>query len=757
MLTLKFGRTVTDGPVEHDEAMLLSFDWVPDTQGGPALFLSFGGDFHIEGAITERWHLITEMSTASAVNTLIGGDFGFKVHVPGAEGAAFKAGIALEARPDALTGLSYDLSPLRGFGVQFGLIRIEASLTNDEALVQTTLRDAALTLAPKAFDNFLAKLIPGDGLRVGFDVALGRSNRRGSYIQGKVPTIGTGGARPTPPAPQPAPPGTPPALPPLPQGQSSGLGISIPIGKALGPVTIHNIRVGVDQGGSDAAPVYLAEVTTSASVRIGPVTTRVERFGLKLEISLPSATDARANLGFMNLEIAPRAPDGVALGVDVKGVVTGGGFLFHDRAQALYAGVLQLTIQERFTLKAFGLLATKLPDGSNGYSLIVFITADDFRPYPLGMDFRLTGIGGMIAINRTFDEAAMREGLKNNTLADLLFPRDPIRRAPEIIKSLATVFPARLGSYLFGPLAKIVWGRPVMVVFELAAILEFGERLRLIVLGRISAILPSQTNDLVRLNLDALGLIDFNERRVEVDAVLVDSRLARKFVLTGSAALRMNFGSGPGTAFAISVGGLNPHFAPPVGFPKLERITIALASGDNPRITCSAYIALTTNTLQFGAHASLYAARGRLQRRRRDRLRRADPAGLLPLPGRLPRLGAAQTRLAQPVQGRGRGFARRRAPAARERQGDVRDPVVRLLDSRRQDADCRRSPAAAAGGQRDRRADEPRSPTATRGARSCPPANARRWCCASSAPPRRDRRRCCTRSAGSRYGSRWCR
>ena len=137
--------------------MLLSFDWVPDTQGGPALFLSFGGEFHIEGAITERWHLITEMSTASAVNTLIGGDFGFKVSVPDAEGAAFKRGIALEARPDVLTGLSYDLSPLRGFGVQFGLIRIEASLTKDEALVQTTLRDAALTLAPKAFDNFLGE------------------------------------------------------------------------------------------------------------------------------------------------------------------------------------------------------------------------------------------------------------------------------------------------------------------------------------------------------------------------------------------------------------------------------------------------------------------------------------------------------------------------------------------------------------------------------------------------------------------------
>jgi hypothetical protein len=42
--------------------------------------------------------------------------------------------------------------------------------------------------------------------------------------------------------------------------------------------------------------------------------------------------------------------------------------------------------------------------------------------------------------------------------------------------------------------------------------------------------------------------------------------------------------------------------------PKLERITIALASGDNPRLTCEAYYAITPNTLQFGARAQLYAA-----------------------------------------------------------------------------------------------------------------------------------------------------
>ena len=50
-----------------------------------------------------------------------------------------------------------------------------------------------------------------------------------------------------------------------------------------------------------------------------------------------------------------------------------------------------------------------MPDGSKGYSLIVFITVEFSRAYPLGMGLT-SGHGGMVAINRTFDEDAMREG-----------------------------------------------------------------------------------------------------------------------------------------------------------------------------------------------------------------------------------------------------------------------------------------------------------------------------------------------------------
>jgi hypothetical protein len=105
-----------------------------------------------------------------------------------------------------------------------------------------------------------------------------------------------------------------------------------------------------------------------------------------------------------------------------------------------------------------------------------------------------------------------------------------------------------------------------------------------------------------------MGVLDFDQGTASVDGVLVDSRLVHKFALTGAMAMRARWSSGPGSGFVLAVGGFNPRFAPPAGVPPLARVAIALSSGDNPRLTCEAYFALTANTVQFGARAALYAA-----------------------------------------------------------------------------------------------------------------------------------------------------
>jgi len=70
--------------------------------------------------------------------------------------------------------------------------------------------------------------------------------------------------------------------------------------------------------------------------------------------------------------------------------------------------------------------------------------------------------------------------------------------------------------------------------------------------------------------------------------------------------VRLSWGDNP--SFILSLGGVNPHFQPPPDFPTLQRLTIVLGEGDNPRLTCQAYLTVTSNTLQFGVNAELYAA-----------------------------------------------------------------------------------------------------------------------------------------------------
>ena len=46
----------------------------------------------------------------------------------------------------------------------------------------------------------------------------------------------------------------------------------------------------------------------------------------------------------------------------------------------------------------------------------------------------------------------------------------------------------------------------------------------------------------------------------------------------------------------------------PAGFPTVARLQLALTNGDNPKLICQAYFGITSNTVQFGADCSLYAA-----------------------------------------------------------------------------------------------------------------------------------------------------
>ena len=357
--------------------------------------------------------------------------------------------------------------------------------------------------------------------------------------------------------------------------------------------------IGIVVGASSNQELTL-EATVTGGLTLGPFAAQVDRIGAKL--ALEPKADNSGSLGSFDLGFGFRPPSGLGFVVDA-GPVIGGGYVFFDPDKQEYAGILELEFSGTFALKAIGLLTTKMPDGSEGFSMMLIITAE-FSPIQLGYGFTLNGVGGALGINRTMDTGVLTTGIHSGGLESLLFPPDPVAHATEVISNLRAAFPVAEGRFIFGPMAKIGWGASI-ITLELGILLELPMPIRLVLLGRLEMALPEAEDAIVVLQLDVLGIIDFGTGDITFDATLFDSRVV-DFPITGDLSLRANVGSSPN--FALSAGGFHPRFTPPPNFPpKMQRLGIIIASADNPRLILGSYFALTTNTAQVGASIDAYA------------------------------------------------------------------------------------------------------------------------------------------------------
>src|SRR5262249_7888947 len=130
------------------------------------------------------------------------------------------------------------------------------------------------------------------------------------------------------------------------------------------------------------------------------------------------------NLGPLNLDLGFKPPTGVGLAVDGGGF-KGGGFLRFEPELAQYSGSLELEFRDQLTVKAIGLLNTRLPNGQSGFSLLIVISSE-FTPIQLGFGFKLNGVGGLLGLNRTAKIDRLASGLRDNTLNNILFPTNVI-------------------------------------------------------------------------------------------------------------------------------------------------------------------------------------------------------------------------------------------------------------------------------------------------------------------------------------------
>ena len=139
-------------------------------------------------------------------------------------------------------------------------------------------------------DSFLASVLPGDGLDLHFDLGMRWSAEHGFSFEG-----------------------------------SASAELDLPVHMSIAGVRDQQAPRRASSVGLAASTL---EVSAGVGAKIGPVSAALDRVG-----ALASLAFQDGNLGPIDLDLGFKPPSGIGLSVDARGVVTGGGFLFHDAAQ----------------------------------------------------------------------------------------------------------------------------------------------------------------------------------------------------------------------------------------------------------------------------------------------------------------------------------------------------------------------------------------------------------------------------------------
>ncbi len=392
---------------------------------------------------------------------------------------------------------------------------------------------------------------------------------------------------------------------------AGGLGLTVPLGVPLGPVTLDRLAldVGVDPGDPSVLVRGRARVDLSGSLLALRAT--VEGIGVELLLGGGGPTPAPdVAVGFV-------PPSAVGLSLEEE-MISGGGFVAVEPDTGRYAGALGFDALG-VGIDALAVVDTRLPTPS-GFALFASLSAR-FPGVPLGFGFVLTGVGGILALHREVDGEALALGLRDGAVAALLFPEDPVRDAELLIGMLDAYFPLAPGNTIVGPVVEVGWGSPTIITAQLGVLISLPQGV-ITVLGSLSALLPDPAAPVLELNLDSLGVVDIPGGTVLVVASLFDSRLLGVIELSGDAGLYVSVVEDP--YFLMTVGGYHPGFRPPAHVPAVleapRRMRADVDVGSAVSAAITAYFAVTSNSVQFGGGFELdasadflgvtYAARG---------------------------------------------------------------------------------------------------------------------------------------------------
>jgi hypothetical protein len=458
--------------------------------------------------------------------------------------------------------------------LQIGTLAYGVEIAGDRAAFRLSVRKGKLVVALGDGDSFLRQL-PGGNIEVPFEIGLVADTADGVRFEG-----------------------------------GTGLKVNLPVSASLfGVFTVQFLELELK-----FQPKTTLELLGGFSLKLGPFGASIDRAGLLFD--LDKVNRGADSLGEL-VTFAP--PKGIGLVLDVAGVVKGGGYLFIDPQRGEYAGALELKFLT-FSVKALGLLSTKRPDGSEGWSLLLFV----FGQFSIHIAFGIfwTGLGGMIGLHHRSDVDALTAGMRTGALDDVLFPEDPVADAPRILNRYRTLFPVTENNFLIGPMLELSFSQPPIVYVRIGFIFDIRNALggdkpaaltRVVLLGQLLMQMPPKATGvpaILKLLVDIVGFYDADTEFLLIRARLRDSFVGiegfAKLDLAGELLLAIQFGDDPN--FVLSAGGFHPRYAGlPARIPRdLDRLRVSFGIGP-VKLSVEHYFAVTANSVQAGQKASLKA------------------------------------------------------------------------------------------------------------------------------------------------------
>lgn len=402
---------------------------------------------------------------------------------------------------------------------------------------------------------------------------------------------------------------------------AAGFRIDSPAAVRLGPIQLAGMSLVVSLTESDLT----VAVTAGVALQLGPVALSMSDLGVDLVFDWSGQSTSFGPFGidpsFRNprrIEIAVLVPPTADASLDpgdeeekspAKPLIRGLGYLAHTPGR--YEGMLSLEVAG-VNLAALGIVTTERP-----WSMVALIAAT-FPGIEIGFGFKLGGLGGLLALNRDMDIEALRGSVATGGLKTLLFPEgDVAAQAPQILASLEAFFPQSPKRFAGGLFVRLLWGTGDLWVTDLGVIVSLPRPVKVALIGSSTVRLLTEVgkqklknkealkpeDEVACIRLDVFGAYDGGVPEVSVQAELIDSHVAH-LPLRGGAFFLWRGGESP--TFVLSVGGYHPEFDVPPGLIVPSRLSYGI---ETKAVTLSleAYLALTSNTLQFGANVSLRA------------------------------------------------------------------------------------------------------------------------------------------------------